>query len=365
MIRLAIVGLGNCASSLVQGISYCRERGDAAAGVMLPDIGGYKPADIEVVAAFDIDKRKVGRPVAEAIFALPNNTKRFQQDVVDNGVLVSTGPVLDGVSALMRNSEADRSFLPVDGPPATAAEVTAILKQSGAEVVISFLPVGSQQAAEFYAQCAIDANAAFVNAIPVFLASNPVWVRRFEAAGLPLLGDDFKAQIGATIVHRTLARLFGLRGAEIDRSYQLNVGGNTDFLNMMDMERLTSKRLSKTEAVQSAIKHRLDDNDVRIGPSDYVPWLMDEKIAYIRVEGRLFGGIATNLEVRLTVEDSPNAAAIALVAIRCARIALDRGLAGAIPDVCAFLFKHPPKQMDDELALDRLVAFAASPVAAE
>ena len=360
MIKVAIVGLGNCASSLVQGISYCREHGEDAVGVMLPDIGGYTPSDIEIVAAFDIDKRKVGRPIAEAIFALPNNTKRFQQNVIDNGAVVSTGPVLDGVSALMRNSEAARSFQPVDGPDATAAEVTAILKQSGAEIVISFLPVGSQQAAEFYAGCALDAKAAFVNAIPVFLATNPAWAKRFEAAGLPLLGDDFKAQIGATIVHRTLARLFGLRGAEIDRSYQLNVGGNTDFLNMMDMERLTSKRVSKTEAVQSAVKRRLDDNDVRIGPSDYVPWLMDEKIAYIRVEGRLFGGIATNLEVRLSVEDSPNAAAIALVAIRCAKIALDRGIAGAIPDVCAFLFKHPPKQMDDEQALEKLLAFAGS-----
>jgi myo-inositol-1-phosphate synthase len=361
MIRLAIVGLGNCASSLVQGIHYCREHGDDAVGVLLPELAGYVPGDIEVVAAFDIDRRKVGLPVAEAIFAAPNNTKRFQQAIPDNGVVVSAGPVLDGVSALMLNSEAARSFRPVDTPPATAAEVTDALRRANAEIVISFLPVGSQQASEFYARCALDAGAAFVNAIPVFLASNPAWSRRFEAAGLPLLGDDFKAQVGATIVHRTLARLFKLRGAEIDRSYQLNVGGNTDFLNMMDMERLTSKRLSKTESVQSAVKRRLDDDKVRIGPSDYVPWLMDEKVAYIRVEGRLFGGIATNLEVRLSVEDSPNAAAIALAAIRCARIALDRGLSGAIPDVCAFMFKHPPQQMDDEEGLERLLAFAGPP----
>lgn len=360
MIRLAIVGLGNCASSLVQGISYCREHGDDAIGVLLPDLGGHAPGDIEIVAAFDVDRRKVGLSVAEAIFAEPNNTKRFQQKIVDNGVMVSAGPALDGVSALMRNSEAARSFRPIDGAAATAEDVTAILRQANADVVISFLPVGSQQASEFYAQCAIDAGAAFVNAIPVFLASNPVWARRFEAAGLPILGDDFKAQIGATIVHRTLARMFNLRGAEIDRSYQLNVGGNTDFLNMMDMERLTSKRVSKTESVQSAVKRRLDDNDVRIGPSDYVPWLMDEKIAYIRVEGRLFGGVATNLEVRLSVEDSPNAAAMALVAVRCAKIALERGMSGAIPDACAFLFKTPPRQMDDEEGLDRLLAFAGS-----
>lgn len=361
MIRLAIVGLGNCASSLVQGIAYCRQHGPAAVGVLLPELGGYGPADIEVVAAFDVDRRKVGRPVSEAVFAAPNNTKTFQLDIADNGVRVSQGPLLDGVSALMRNSEAARSFWPLDGAEPSAADVTAILRDAGAEVVICFLPVGSQQACEFYAQCAIDAGAAYVNAIPVFLASNPVWSRRFEAAGLPILGDDIKAQVGATIVHRALAQLFKQRGAEIDRSYQLNVGGNTDFLNMLDMDRLTSKRVSKTESVQSAVKRRLDDNDVRIGPSDYVPWLMDEKIAYIRVEGRLFGGVATNLEVRLSVEDSPNAAAIALAAVRGARIALDRGLCGAVPDLCAFLFKHPPRQMDDAEALERLLALAGSP----
>lgn len=358
MIRLAIVGVGNCASSLVQGISYCRQHGDDAAGVLLPDVGGYAPADIEVVAAFDVDYRKVGRPLSEAIYAEPNNTKRLDATVADNGVVVTAGPVLDGVSALMRNSQETLSFRPIDGVPATAAEVTDVLKQAKAEIVICFLPVGSQQAVEFYAQCAIDAGCAFVNAIPIFLATNPAWSKRFQAAGLPLLGDDFKAQVGATIVHRTLAHLFGMRGAEVDRSYQLNVGGNTDFLNMMDTDRLTTKRVSKTEAVQSAVKRRLDDNNVRIGPSDYVPWLKDEKIAYIRVEGRLFGGIATNLEVRLSVEDSPNAAAMALVAIRCAKIALDRKLSGVISDPCAFLFKHPPKQMEDHLALETLIAFA-------
>lgn len=360
MIRLAIVGVGNCASSLVQGISYCRAHGAAAAGVLFPDLGGYSPSDIEVVAAFDVDRRKVGRPLADAIFAAPNNTKRFFEEVGDHKVIVSAGPVLDGVSALMRNSDPELSFRPIEGEPVTAADVISALKQVRAEVVISFLPVGSQAAAEFYAQCALEAGAAFVNGIPVFLASNSSWARRFQAAGLPILGDDFKAQIGATIVHRMLAHLFKIRGAEIDRSYQLNVGGNTDFLNMMDMDRLSDKRVSKTEAVQAAAKTRLDDNDVRIGPSDYVPWLMDQKVAYIRIEGRLFGGVATNMEVRLSVEDSPNAAAMALVAIRCARIALDRGLAGAIPDLCAFLFKHPPVQMEDEVAFERLAAFASS-----
>ncbi|WP_244467659.1 inositol-3-phosphate synthase [Pseudorhizobium banfieldiae] len=311
------------------------------------------------MAAFDIDRRKVGLPLAEAIFAAPNNTQRFFREVPDNDVTVAAGPALDGVSAMMRNSEAEASFQPIVERPITVADIAAVLKQAQAQVVISFLPVGSELASEFYAQCAIEAGAAFVNGIPVFLASRQSWARRFEAAGLPVLGDDFKAQIGATIVHRALANLFKIRGAELDRSYQLNVGGNTDFMNMMDMDRLTSKRISKTEAVQSAVKARLDDNNVRIGPSDYVPWLMDQKVAYIRLEGRLFGGVATNVELRLSVEDSPNAAAMALIAIRCARIALDRGVAGAIPDVCAFLFKHPPVQMDDQTAAEKLTAFAS------
>lgn len=358
MIKLAIVGVGNCASSLVQGIHYCRRHGEGAVGLFLSDLGGYTPADIEVVAAFDIDRRKVGRSLGEAIFASPNNTARFFEDVPRTGPTVSRGPVLDGVSAVMRDAEPARSFELSNEPDPTAADVVSILKGSGAEIMISFLPVGSQRASEFYAQCALDAGVGLVNGIPVFLASDPLWAQKFAAAGLPIVGDDFKAQIGATILHRALARLFSIRGAEVDRSYQLNVGGNTDFLNMMDMDRLASKRLSKTEAVQSAVRRRLDVNDVRIGPSDYVPWLNDRKVAYVRVEGRLFGGVPVDLEVRLSVEDSPNAAAMALAAIRCAKIARNRGVSGAIPDVCAFLFKHPPVQMDDELGLQRLLAFA-------
>jgi myo-inositol-1-phosphate synthase len=359
MIRLAIVGVGNCASSVVQGISYCRKNGPAAAGVLFPDLCGYAPSDIEVVAAFDIDRRKVGRALSEAIFAPPNNTQRFCENVPSNGVVVSFGAVLDGVSASMDGGENALGFQPVDGVSPTAAEVTSILKQARAEVVLCFLPVGSQMASEFYARCALDAGAALVNGIPVLLASNPDWAARFKAAGLPLLGDDFKAQIGATIVHRAIAHLFKIRGAELDRSYQLNVGGNTDFMNMMDADRLVTKRISKTEAVQSVGKSRLDDSNIRIGPSDYVPWLMDQKVAYIRVEGRLFGGVPVNMEVRLSVEDSPNAASMALLAVRCAKVALDRGISGAIPDVCAFLFKHPPEQCDDEKAFDKLVAFAS------
>jgi myo-inositol-1-phosphate synthase len=261
----------------------------------------------------------------------------------------------------MRNQAPHRSFVASDMPEMSADEVTRVLRESRAEVVISFLPVGSQQASEFYATCALEAGAAFVNAIPVFLASNAKWAEAFAKRNLPILGDDFKAQIGATIVHRTLAKLFDMRGAKLDRSYQLNVGGNTDFLNMMDSNRLVQKRQSKTEAVQSILNTRFNDEDVRIGPSDYIPWLNDQKVGYVRLEGRLFGGVPMNLEVRLSVEDSPNAAAMALAAIRCARIALDRKLKGAIADASAFLFKHPPQQVEDNEALERLLDFANAP----
>ena len=358
MIHTAIVGLGNCASSLIQGIYYCRSKPDDAVGLPFPVLGGYRASDIEIVAAFDIDDRKVGRPVNEAIFASPNCTTKFWRDIPASGVKVSRGPDLDGLTAFMRNQAPHRSFVSSTKPELTAAEVTAILRQSKAEVVISFLPVGSQEASEFYATCALDAGVAYVNSIPVFLASNPKWGAAFAKRHLPILGDDFKAQMGATIIHRTLARLFDLRGAKLDRSYQLNVGGNTDFLNMMDQNRLVQKRHSKTEAVQSALLHRLDDEDVRIGPSDYVPWLNDQKVGYVRLEGRLLGGVPMNIEVRLSVEDSPNAAAMALAAIRCARIALDRKLEGPIIEASAFLFKHPPKQIEDNEAFDCLLAFA-------
>ena len=358
MIRTAIVGLGNCASSLVQSIHYCRKNGDAAIGVPFPVLGGYKPSDIEIVAAFDVDERKVGRPVNEAIFAAPNCTATFFRDLPATPAVVSRGPDLDGVTAFMRNQAPHRSFVSSTAAELSAAEVTEVLKKAKAEVVISFLPVGSQDASEFYAACAIEAGVAFVNAIPVFLASNAKWASAFAKRHLPILGDDFKAQIGATIVHRTLAKLFDLRGAKLDRSYQLNVGGNTDFLNMMDSNRLVQKRHSKTEAVQSILDTRLEDENVRIGPSDYVPWLNDQKVGYVRLEGRLLGGVPMNLEVRLQVEDSPNAAAMALAAIRCAKIALDRKLEGAVPDASAFLFKHPPKQIEDNEAYDRLLAFA-------
>lgn len=357
-IRTAIAGIGNCASSLVQSISYCQAKGDAAVGVSFPTLGGYRPQDIQIVAGFDVDARKVGQPMGQAVRAAPNCTEIFWDQLDDQAAPVHRGPDLDGVSNFMRNQPPEISFQPSAETPLTADQVVAALKDAQAEVLVIFLPVGSTRAVEFYAECALRAGCAVVNGIPVFLASNPKWADRFAAAGLPLIGDDFKAQFGATVVHRTLAHLADLRGVKIDRTYQLNVGGNTDFLNMMDMDRLAHKRESKTEAVQTAMDNRLSDGDIRIGPSDYVPWLDDRKVAYVRLEGRLLGGARTSMEVRLEVEDSPNAAAMALTAIRAARIARERGLSGAVPEASAFLFKHPPQQMDDEDAHQALLRFS-------
>ncbi|MGR3637490.1 MAG: inositol-3-phosphate synthase [Shimia sp.] len=358
LIRTVIVGVGNCASSLIQGVSYCRAVGDAAIGVSFPDLAGYTPSDIELVAGFDVDSRKVGTTLAEAAFAPPNCTEQFHTDVRDQTGPVLRGPDLDGVAAHMLAKPEDRSFRLSAEPALSKDEIVAKLRDLQAEVMIIFLPVGSQKAVEFYAECALEAGVAVVNGIPVFIASHPVWAEKFTNAGIPILGDDFKAQFGATIVHRTLANLAEMRGVEIDRTYQLNVGGNTDFLNMSENARLANKRESKTEAVQAVMEERLDENDIRIGPSDYVPWLNDRKVAYVRLEGRLFGGARTNIEVRLDVEDSPNAAAEALVAIRLARIARDRGLAGPIVDASAFLFKHPPEQIEDTDAHDVVLKFA-------
>ncbi len=357
-IRTAIAGVGNCASSLVQAVSYCRTKGADAIGVSFPVLGGYRPEDIEIVAGFDVDRRKVNRPIGEAILADPNCTEVFWDKLDDQPARVHRGPDLDGVSSFMRNQSPDLSFVPSDETPLTKAQIVDTLREAEAEVLIIFLPVGSQAAVEFYVECALEAGCAVVNGIPVFIASNPVWAKKFEDAGLPIVGDDFKAQFGATVVHRTMAHLADLRGVKIDRTYQLNVGGNTDFMNMMDMDRLAMKRESKTEAVQAAMDNRLDDRSIRIGPSDYVPWLQDRKVAYVRLEGRLLGGARTSMEVRLEVEDSPNAAAMAITAIRCARIARERGMSGAINDASAFLFKHPPVQYDDLDAHDRLIAFA-------
>jgi myo-inositol-1-phosphate synthase len=349
-IRIAVVGIGNCASSLVQGLEHYREGANDQVGLMHFDMGGYKPSDIKVVAAWDVDRRKVGKDVAEAIFAKPNCTAVFAPNVGNTGTIVKMGKKLDGVADHMADFKDDRTFLVSDAAEPTREEVIAELKASGADVLMNYLPVGSQEATEFYAECAIEAGVAFVNNIPVFIASNPVWAKKFEDAGVAIIGDDIKAQLGATIVHRVLTDLFAKRGVKLDRTYQLNTGGNTDFLNMSNHRRLESKKISKTEAVQSVAAERMDDDNVHIGPSDYVPWQNDNKVCFLRMEGQLFGGVPMNLELRLSVEDSPNSAGVAIDMIRCAKIAKDRGIAGVIDPASAYFCKHPRTQMTDDLA---------------
>jgi len=349
-IRIAVVGIGNCASSLVQGLEHYREGANDQVGLMHFDMGGYKPSDIKVVAAWDVDRRKVGKDVAEAIFAKPNCTAVFAPNVGNTGTIVKMGKTLDGVADHMADFKDDRTFLLADAAEPTREQVIADLKASGADVLMNYLPVGSQEATEFYAECAIEAGVAFVNNIPVFIASNPVWAKKFEDAGVAIIGDDIKAQLGATIVHRVLTDLFAKRGVKLDRTYQLNTGGNTDFLNMSNHRRLESKKISKTEAVQSVAAERMDDDNVHIGPSDYVPWQNDNKVCFLRMEGQLFGGVPMNIELRLSVEDSPNSAGVAIDMIRCAKIAKDRGIAGVIDPASAYFCKHPRTQMTDDLA---------------
>lgn len=356
-INLAIVGVGNCASSLVQGIDHYRDGANDPVGLMHWDLGGYLPGDIRVVAAWDVDRRKVGRDVADAIFAPPNCTARFAARVAPTGASVRMGRILDGVAAHMADFPDERTFLPADAAEPSRDDVVAVLRETGADVLVNYLPVGSQQASEFYAECALEAGAAFVNAIPVFIASDPAWAARFRAAGLPLIGDDIKAQLGATIVHRTLTDLFAKRGVRLDRTYQLNTGGNTDFLNMLERSRLAQKKVSKTEAVQAVAAKRIDDRDIHVGPSDYVAWQEDNKICFLRMEGQLFGGVPMNLELRLSVEDSPNSAGVAIDMIRCAKLARDRGLGGPIDVPAAYFCKHPPVQMTDDAAFAALNRF--------
>ena len=359
-INVALVGVGNCASSLVQGISHYREGANDLTGLMHEEIGGYRPSDIRFVAAWDVDKRKVGRDVAEAIFARPNSTAIFCPDVKPTGAKVAMGVVLDGVAEHMLDyPDDDRTFMPADAPQATREEVIAVLREREVDVMMNYLPVGSQAATEFYAECALEAGVAFVNNIPVFIASDEAWAERFRQAGVPLVGDDIKAQVGATIVHRVLTDLFKKRGVKLDRTYQLNTGGNTDFLNMSNRTRLKSKKISKTEAVQSVAAERLADENVHIGPSDYVPWQNDNKVAFIRMEGQLFGGVPMNLELRLSVEASPNSAGVAIDMLRCAKLAGDRGIGGPVEPASAFFCKHPIRQMPDDQAHAALEAFIA------
>jgi len=361
-INLAIVGLGNCASSLVQGLSYYGGGANDHAGLMHWDLGGYKPADIRVVAAWDIDARKVGRDVSEAIFARPNCTVTFCDHVAPTGTKVRMGRILDGYSDHMTDFPDDRTFLVADAPEATRADVVTMLREAEVDVLANYLPVGSQEATEFYAECALEAGVAFVNNIPVFIASDARWAERFSKAGVPVIGDDIKAQLGATIVHRVLTDLFRKRGVKLDRTYQLNTGGNTDFLNMSSRARLTSKKISKTEAVQSVAQRRLEDENIHVGPSDYVAWQNDNKVCFLRMEGQLFGGVPMNLELRLSVEDSPNSAGVAIDMIRCAKLALDRGIGGPIDAAAAYFCKHPPHQTTDDRAHETLEAFIAGAV---
>ena len=354
-IKLAIAGLGNCASSLIQGIEYYKNSDDGnCIGLMHRSVGGYRPGDIEVVAAFDIDERKVGRDVSDAIFAPPNCTKVFYPEVPYMGVEVKKGPVLDGVAPHMSSYEDNKTFVVSDAEP---CDVVGELEDSGAEVLINYMPVGSEKASRFYAQAALDAGIGYVNCMPVFIASDPAWAKKFKDAGVPIVGDDVKSQIGATIVHRTLAKLFSDRGCKLDRTYQLNTGGNTDFLNMLNQERLKSKKISKTEAVQSVLDVPLMADDIHIGPSDYVPWQKDNKICFLRMEGRIFGDVPINLELRLSVEDSPNSGGSTIDAIRVCKLAIDRKIGGPLIEISAYTMKHPPIQYPDFLARELVEKF--------
>jgi myo-inositol-1-phosphate synthase len=358
-INIAIVGIGNCASSLVQGLSHYRDGANDTVGLMHWDLGGYRPSDIHVVAAWDVDARKVGKDVAEAIFAKPNCTAVFCESIEPTGA----------TSRWAASSTASPSTWPTStttapsSSPRTASDQgrsRRVLRETKTDVLMNYLPVGSQEASEFYAECALEAGVAFVNNIPVFIASNPEWADRFTAAGVPIIGDDIKAQLGATIVHRVLTDLFAKRGVKLERTYQLNTGGNTDFLNMSNHRRLASKKVSKTEAVQSVAAERLEDENVHIGPSDYVPWQNDNKVCFLRMEGSMFGGVPMNLELRLSVEDSPNSAGVAIDMIRCAKLAKDRGIGGPIDAASAYFCKHPRTQMTDDLAQTAVEAFIAA-----
>ena len=350
-IRLAIAGVGNCASSLIQGLEYYKDAdaNESVPGLMHVVLGGYHVHDIEVVTAFDVDATKVGLDVGKAISAGQNNTIRFAE-VSNLGVTVLRGPTLDGLGKYYRKT--------IEESPAEPVDVADALRAARADVLVAYLPVGSEDAQKHYAQACLDAGVAFVNAIPVFIASDPAWAARFEAAGLPIVGDDIKSQVGATIVHRILARLFEDRGMVLDRTYQLNVGGNMDFMNMLERERLESKKVSKTQAVTSQIDHGIEADDVHIGPSDHVAWLQDRKWAYIRLEGRNFGDVPLNLELKLEVWDSPNSAGVIIDAVRCAKLAKDRGIGGPLLGPSAYFMKSPPVQYRDEEARVMVEDFA-------
>jgi myo-inositol-1-phosphate synthase len=350
---------------LIQGVNYYADPSNDTVGLCHPVLGGYQASDVKIVAAIDIDARKVGRDIHEAMFALPNNTKVFYDNFNYKGVKVAMGNVLDGVSEHLKEYPEHQRFVVADRPSATSADIESVLKDSGAEILMNYLPVGSQKAVEFYAQCCLNTGVSLINCMPVFIVSNPEWGQRFRQAGIPCVGDDVKAQVGATIVHRVLTRLMQERGARIDATYQINTGGNTDFLNMLNHSRLTSKRVSKTEAVQSQLDIPLPPDQVHIGPADYVPWQKDNKVCFLRIEARGFGGVPLNLELRLSVEDSPNSAGETIDAIRCVKLARTKKLAGPLEAVSAFTMKHPPVQFTDYHARELLEEFIAKYSAAD
>jgi myo-inositol-1-phosphate synthase len=349
-VRVAIVGVGNCASSLVQGLEYYKDAADdtRVPGLMHVRFGDYHVSDVEVVAAFDVDAKKVGLDISEAIFASENNTIKFA-DVPPTGVIVQRGHTLDGLGEYYREIITESDEPTVD--------VVEALRAARADVLVSYLPVGSEEADRFYAQCAIDAKVGFVNALPVFIASDPVWAAKFTEAGVPIVGDDIKSQVGATITHRVLAKLFEDRGVELLRTYQLNFGGNMDFMNMLERKRLMSKKISKTQAVTSQIPHEMGKADVHIGPSDHVPWLDDRKFAYVRLEGKSFGDVPLNLEYKLEVWDSPNSAGVIIDAVRACKIALDRGIGGPVISASSYFMKSPPEQFGDDVCRNLVEAF--------
>ncbi len=362
-IRLAIVGVGNCASSFLQGLEYYKHAPSDArrnpAGLMHYELGGYKPGDIEVACAFDIDARKVGRPLEEACFAPPNNTITIWRDLPKFGVRVDMGEVLDGVAAHMASYPPERTFVVAANAP---VDIERRLKESGAEVMLCYLPVGSQAAVERYARACLETGVSLINCMPVFIVSDEKWATQFAERKIPVVGDDVKSQLGSTILHRTIMKLFADRGIRVRHTYQLNTGGNTDFLNMLDRERLGSKRKSKTEAVQSVLPERLPDVDVHIGPSDYVAWQNDNKVCFLRIEGEGFGGIPIELELRMSVQDSPNSGGVVIDAIRCVKLGRDRKIGGPLYSIAAYTMKHPPRQIADDIARDRVEKFIAGEI---
>ena len=355
-IKIAIAGVGNCASSLLQGIEKYKNSPDNTIGLLDYEVGGYKPGDIEVVAAFDVDKRKVGKKLKEAVFARPNCTTVFYDNLPDYPIKVQMGPVLDGVSEHMADYDTDKSFVVAKQEP---CDVAKVLKENGAEMLINYLPVGSAEAVEFYANACLEAGVGFINAMPVFIASDEKWAKKFRDKNIPIIGDDVKSQLGATVIHRTLTKLFESRGVMLDRTYQLNFGGNTDFLNMLNRGRLSSKKISKTQSVQSELKTALAEDNIHIGPSDYIPWLRDNKICHIRMEGRGFGGVPLTLDVKLSVEDAPNSGGGMIDAIRCMKLALDRNIGGNLNAISAFSMKSPPVQYTDTEAIKMVGKFVS------